>query len=59
MGAAMAPAAATTIIDFMHDTGTTADDYDLILTGDLGKWLHLLSGAYADKREHGYFKGSQ
>ncbi|MGI6773064.1 MAG: stage V sporulation protein AD [Clostridiales bacterium] len=36
MGAAMAPAAATTIIDFMHDTGTTADDYDLILTGDLG-----------------------
>jgi len=37
MGAAMAPAAATTIIDFMHDTGTTADDYDLILTGDLGK----------------------
>ena len=21
----------------MHDTGTTADDYDLILTGDLGK----------------------
>lgn len=36
MGAAMAPAAARTIKDFLTDTGTTQDDYDLILTGDLG-----------------------
>lgn len=36
MGAAMAPAAAKTIRDFLSDTATTADDYDLILTGDLG-----------------------
>ncbi len=36
MGAAMAPAAADTIASFLHDTGTQASDYDLILTGDLG-----------------------
>lgn len=36
MGAAMAPAAAKTISDFLDDTQTSAEDYDLILTGDLG-----------------------
>lgn len=36
MGAAMAPAAARTIKDFLTDTGTAPEDYDLILTGDLG-----------------------
>lgn len=36
MGAAMAPAAAATLGDFFSDTNTTPDDYDLILTGDLG-----------------------
>lgn len=36
MGAAMAPAAAKTISDFLNDTKTVATDYDLILTGDLG-----------------------
>lgn len=36
MGAAMAPAAADTILAFLKDTGTKAEDYDLILTGDLG-----------------------
>lgn len=36
MGAAMAPAAAATIADFLNDTATVPDDYDLILTGDLG-----------------------
>ena len=36
MGAAMAPAAADTIMQHFKDTGTDADDYDLILTGDLG-----------------------
>ena len=36
MGAAMAPAAARTIKDYLTDTGTKPEDYDLILTGDLG-----------------------
>lgn len=36
MGAAMAPAACRTIADFLRDTNTAPDDYDLILTGDLG-----------------------
>lgn len=30
------PAAARTIKDFLTDTNTTQDDYDMILTGDLG-----------------------
>ncbi len=36
MGAAMAPAAARSITDFLRDTETSPSDYDLILTGDLG-----------------------
>ncbi len=36
MGAAMAPAAAETINGFLSDTGTEPEDYDMILTGDLG-----------------------
>ena len=36
MGAAMAPAAARTISSFLNDTGTSPEDYNLILTGDLG-----------------------
>ncbi len=37
MGAAMAPAAAQTLKAYFDDTGTTPEDYDLILTGDLGE----------------------
>lgn len=37
MGAAMAPAAAESIVSFLDETGTKPTDYDLILTGDLGK----------------------
>lgn len=37
MGAAMAPAAAQTIADYLEDTATVPQDYDLILTGDLGQ----------------------
>lgn len=37
MGAAMAPAAAKTIQTFFEDTCTNADNYDLIVTGDLGE----------------------
>ncbi len=36
MGAAMAPAAADTLITHFNDTSATPDDYDIILTGDLG-----------------------
>lgn len=36
MGAAMAPAAAQTLIDYLRDTGASPTDFDLILTGDLG-----------------------
>jgi len=37
MGAAMAPAAEYTIKQYLTDTKTKPKDYDLILTGDLGK----------------------
>lgn len=37
MGAAMAPAAADTILRHFKDTGFGPDYYDLIITGDLGK----------------------
>jgi stage V sporulation protein AD len=37
MGSAMAPAAADTLITHMEDTGRKPSDYDLIVTGDLGK----------------------
>ena len=36
MGAAMAPAAADTMIRYFKESGTTHSDYDLIITGDLG-----------------------
>lgn len=36
MGAAMAPAAADTILNHLRDTKRSADYYDLIITGDLG-----------------------
>ena len=36
MGAAMAPAAAATLTSYFNDTGTHPDQYDLIVTGDLG-----------------------
>ena len=46
MGAAMAPAACDTIVTHLQDAGRTPEDYDLIITGDLGKFgtemLHTL-----------------
>ena len=38
MGAAMAPAAADTLIRHFKDTGRAPYDYDLIVSGDLGKY---------------------
>lgn len=53
MGAAMAPAAARTISQVLDDTGTSQEDYDLILTGDLGytgtQLLHQLLRKDYDK----------
>ena len=37
MGAAMAPAAFATIESHFNDLNTTPDDYDLLVTGDLGQ----------------------
>lgn len=37
MGAVMAPAAMDTMLAHFRDTKTTPEDYDLIVTGDLGK----------------------
>ena len=37
MGAAMAPAARNTMLSHFRNTNTSPKDYDLILTGDLGK----------------------
>lgn len=42
MGAVMAPAAVKTLIEHLKYTNTTVKDYDLILTGDLGKYGALL-----------------
>ncbi len=38
MGAAMAPAAADTIFNHIKNTNSSPDDYDLIVTGDLGSF---------------------
>lgn len=37
MGGAMAPSAYDTLSTLLNDTSTTPNDYDLIVTGDLGK----------------------
>jgi len=42
MGAAMAPAAADTLLALFSDSGTSPEDYDLIVTGDLGQIGHDL-----------------
>lgn len=60
MGAAMAPAAIDTLTALFRDTDTKPQDYDLIVTGDLGKLGHdivadlmgregfLMDGRYTD-----------
>ena len=37
MGAAMAPAAADSFLRYFENSGTSPSDYDLIVTGDLGR----------------------
>ena len=36
MGAAMAPAAASTLLHYFEDSNSSPEDYDIIYTGDLG-----------------------
>ena len=56
MGAAMAPAAMHSLITLFQETNTFPKDYDLILTGDLGK---LGSDILRDlMREQGYALGN-
>ncbi|NLW06411.1 MAG: stage V sporulation protein AD [Clostridia bacterium] len=43
MGSAMAPAAVDTICRHFQDTGRNPSDYDLIITGDLGKVGHKIA----------------
>ena len=55
MGAAMAPAAVDTMLNHFEDTGTAPEDYDIILTGDLGFIgkeiaMDLLAGAGIRKK---------
>lgn len=42
MGAAMAPAAYATLCALFRDTRTKPEDYDLIVTGDLGRLGHQI-----------------
>ena len=42
MGAAMAPAAYDTLSAFFQDTKTKPQDYDLVVTGDLGELGHAI-----------------
>lgn len=37
MGAAMAPAACDSLLSYFKETGESPDDFDLVVTGDLGK----------------------
>lgn len=53
MGAAMAPAAMSTITTHFNNSNTKPEDYDLILTGDLGK---LGSEIFLDLMEHEGYK---
>ena len=52
MGAAMAPAACSTIATFLRDTKTQPEDFDLILTGDLGYVGSTLLRELMLKQEH-------
>lgn len=60
MGAAMAPAAVDTIAAHMQDMGRSAADYDLVITGDLGRLgrdllLELLTQKGIDAPEERFF----
>lgn len=49
MGSVMAPSAAKSIYDHLKNTNTTIEDYDLILTGDLGVYGKEILREYMKK----------
>ncbi len=51
MGACMAPAAADTIVRNLKDFGRTAEDYDRIITGDLGSIGQSILLIWQQKRD--------
>ncbi|MBO6195707.1 MAG: stage V sporulation protein AD [Bacilli bacterium] len=53
MGSAMVPAAARTLFEHLKDTNRDENYYDLILTGDLGKYGKKIFRDYC-KKEYGY-----
>lgn len=57
MGAAMAPAALSTILAHFEDFKTTPEDYDLIVTGDLG--FHGKQILLSLAREQGVYLGGK
>ncbi len=57
MGAAMAPAAADTLIRYLKESGKSPSDFDLIITGDLGShgselFLHLCRSGGFEVENH-------
>ncbi|MBQ7661659.1 MAG: stage V sporulation protein AD [Clostridia bacterium] len=51
MGAAMAPAAADTLFRYFEESGTRPEDYDAVITGDLGAHGSLLLGTLCRDRD--------
>lgn len=49
MGSVMAPSAARVINDYLNDTNTKIEDYDLILTGDLGVYGKEILRVYMEE----------
>ena len=56
-GSIMAPAAADTIYNHLKNTNTKIDDYDLVLTGDLGVFGKKILKDYI-KKEYNIILGS-
>jgi stage V sporulation protein AD len=44
MGAAMAPAACDTLLNYFEASGTSPDDYDMVISGDLGSEGQIILG---------------
>ncbi|QKS71044.1 stage V sporulation protein AD [Paenalkalicoccus suaedae] len=57
MGAAMAPAAVDTILAHLRDLNKRMEDYDLIVTGDLGEIGHAIAKELLEKAGHNVQEG--
>lgn len=58
MGSVMTPSAARVLNDFLSDTKTKVDDYDLILTGDLGVYGKEILKVYMEEEYNVNLKGN-